>query len=92
MRERVSDRSRAALLRLSSLPALAVPVVVLVLMLVGLTAPLFLAMPALLVILAFVCWLAYLSWPVLETGARVLRGVLIGAVLIALLGRISGWL
>jgi len=79
------------LVRLSSLPPIFVPVVTLVLMLVGLTAPLFLAIPALLVILAFVSWLAYLSWPVLPTGARVLRGVMVGAVVIALVGRISGF-
>ena len=77
---------------MSQLPPLVVPVVMLVLMLVGLMAPLVAAIPALLVILAFVLWLAYLSWPVLDARGRVLRVVLLGAVLFALVGRISGWL
>ena len=77
---------------MSQLPPLVVPAVMLVLMLVGLMAPLAAAIPALLVILAFVLWLAYLSWPVLDTRGRLLRGVLLGAVLFALVGRITGWL
>ena len=91
-REAVSARSRGLLVWMSQLPKLVVPVTMLVLMLVGLMAPLVAAVPALLVILAFVLWLAYLSWPVLDTRGRALRGVLVGAVVFALVGRISGWL
>ena len=91
-REAVSSRSHRGLVRMSQLPPLVVPAVMLVLMLVGLMAPLAAAIPALLVILAFVLWLAYLSWPVLDTRGRLLRGVLLGAVLFALVGRITGWL
>lgn len=91
-RETVSARSRNLLVRLSRLPPLVIPAVMLVLMLAGLMAPFYLALPALLVVAVFVLWLAYLSWPVLDTRARALRGFMLGAVAVALLGRISGWL
>ena len=91
-RGRVNDRSRALLVRLSALPPLLIPGAILLLMLVGLTAPLYAALPALLVIAAFVIWLAYLSWPVLDTKGRLVRGIMVGAVLAALVGRIGGWL
>jgi hypothetical protein len=91
-RERVSTHSRDLLVRLSQLPPLVVPVAVLVLMLLGLMAPLYAAVPALVVVAAFVSWLAYLSWPVLDSRGRLLRGVMLGAVAAALVGRITGWL
>jgi hypothetical protein len=61
-------------------------------MLVGLTATLYLAIPALVVIALFVIWLAYLSWPVLDTGGRLVRGIMLGAVIGAAIARITGWL
>lgn len=88
----VAERSRALLIWLSQLPRLAVPVTMLVLMLVGLMGPLYAAIPALLIVAAFVIWLAYISWPLLDTTGRVLRGVMISAITVALVGRISGWL
>ncbi len=91
-RERVSEVSRQPLVRLSQLPPLAVPTAMLVLMLVGLMAPLYLAVPALVVIAGFVSWLAYLSWPALDGRGRAIRVVLLGAVLVTAVGRISGWL
>lgn len=92
MRAGIAERSRARLVRLSQLPPLVVPAVMLVLMLVGLLAPLYAAIPALLVIAAFVIWLAYISWPVLDSGGRTLRIVMVGAVASAFVGRITGWL
>lgn len=79
-------------MRLSQLPPLAVPATMLVLMLLGLMAPLVIAVPALLVVAAFVLWLAFLSWPVLDNRGRLMRGILIGAVVSALVGRVTGWL
>ena len=77
---------------LSRLPPLAVPVAMLLLMLVGLSAPLILALPALLIAAAFIGWLAALSWPVLNSGGRLLRAVMLGLVVGAGVGRITGWL
>lgn len=91
-REQVNKRSRGLLTRLSRLPPLVIPVVVLVLMLVGLTAPLYLAVPALIVIVTFVIWLAYLSWPALDNRKRIVRGILLAAVVALALGRVTGWL
>jgi hypothetical protein len=64
----------------------------LVLMLVGLTAPLPFALPALAIAAAFVAWLAYLSWPVLSSGGRLLRITMICLVVGAGVARASGWL
>jgi hypothetical protein len=64
----------------------------LVLMLVGLSTPLPVALPALAIAAAFVAWLAYLSWPVLSSGGRALRIVMIGLVVGAAVGRVAGWL
>jgi hypothetical protein len=91
-RARLSARSRDLLLRLSQLPPLVVPGAVLVLMLLGLMSPLYVAIPALVLVGAFVLWLAYLSWPVLDSRGRLLRGVMVGAVAAALIGRLTGWL
>jgi hypothetical protein len=91
-REQVSARSRNVLARLAALPPLVIPGLMLVLMLVGLTAPLPVAVTALVIIAAFVSWLAYLSWPVLDTRGRLLRGVMGVAIAVALVGRLTGWL
>ena len=91
-RERVSELSREPLVRLSQLPTLVVPSTMLVLMLVGLMAPLYLALPALVVIAGFVSWLAYLSWPVLDPRSRTIRAILLAAVVLTVVGRVSGWL
>jgi hypothetical protein len=91
-RVKVAEHSRGLLVRLSQLPPLVVPVVTLVLMLIGLLAPLYVAVPALVLVAAFVLWLAYISWPALDSGGRMLRLVMVAAIAVALVGRISGWL
>lgn len=91
-RERLSAHSRGLLVRLAQLPPLVIPGAVLVFMLLGLLSPLYVAIPALIVVGTFVVWLAYLSWPVLDSRGRLVRGVMVGAVAAALLGRITGWL
>jgi hypothetical protein len=84
--------SRALLVRLAGLPSYTVPGAMLVLMVVGLSAPLPLAVPALVIAGLFVLWLAYLSWTVIDAKGRLLRGVMIGLVVGALIGRITGFL
>ncbi|MBA2559988.1 MAG: hypothetical protein H0V07_08890 [Propionibacteriales bacterium] len=92
VRGAVNERSRAILLRLSRLPPLVIPGLVLVLMLVGLTGPRAFAVPCLVVIAVFVGWLAYLSWPILTMRARLLRCLLVGIVVGSVVARIWGWL
>ncbi len=64
----------------------------LALMLVGMLSPLWLALPAFALVAAFVSWLAALSWPVLDTRGKLLRGLVLGLVLGAAVGRARGWL
>ncbi len=91
-REAVNQRSRGVLVKLSHLPALVVPGLVLVLMVVGLSAPLPVALPALALIAVFVAWLAYISWPILRTRGRFTRGLMLGIVLGSAVARVQGWL
>jgi hypothetical protein len=65
---------------MARLPMWAMPVVILLLMVVGLSAPLGYAVPALVLVAAFIGWLAYLSWPVLTPRGRLLRAVMIALV------------
>ncbi len=88
----VSERSRAVLLRLSRLPRLTIPLAVLFLMVVGLSAPLIAALPAFALLAAFVGWLAYLSWPALDTRARLVRGFVLAVVVGSAVAQIGGWL
>lgn len=91
-RAQVARRSQSLIIRLSQLPRLVIPVTMLVLMLIGLMAPLPLALPALALIVVFVLWLAYISWPALDNRGRLLRGIMLGAVVGAAVGRAVGWL
>lgn len=80
-RKGVEDASRPLLVRLSAMPRLVVPFGTLVLVALGLFAPLPIALPALALVFFFFAWIAYLSWPVVPTGGKVLRGVMLGLVL-----------
>ncbi|HSU37530.1 MAG TPA: DUF6703 family protein [Propionibacteriaceae bacterium] len=73
LRTRVERVSRPALIRLQRLPKLLVPLATVALVLVGVLAPLPVGLAALTVVWLFVAWIAYLSWPVVGTGGRVLR-------------------
>lgn len=88
----IAQRSRGLLVRLSKLPPLVVPGLMLVLMLLGLAAPLYVALPALAIVALFVGWLAFLSWPVLDLKGRFTRGLMLGLVLGAGVARATGWL
>lgn len=80
-RTAVNERSRPLLAALSRLPRIVVSAVVLLLMVVGLAAPLAFALPAFALLAAFVGWLAYLSWPALDTRGRLVRALLLAVVL-----------
>jgi hypothetical protein len=62
----------------------------LVLMVTGLSAPLAYAAPALLVVGAFIVWLAYLSWPILTPQGRLLRAVMVAIVFGSIVARFAG--
>jgi hypothetical protein len=79
-RKQIEDLSRPTLVKLSTMPKLVVPLGTLVLVVLGLFAPLPIALPALALVFVFFVWIAYLSWPVVSTGGKVLRGVMLGLV------------
>jgi hypothetical protein len=60
------------------------------LMLIGLSAPLVVALPALAVAAAFVLWLAALSWPALDAKGRLVRGLMFGLIVGAGAARVFG--
>ena len=92
LRMAVADRSRGVVVWLARRPPLLIPAVMLALMLIGLVvSTLAIAVPALALVVVFVGWLAFLSWPVLAPGQRAIRVVMIGVVLFAALGRVAGW-
>ncbi|WP_433497255.1 DUF6703 family protein [Sphaerimonospora sp. CA-214678] len=70
-------KSAAPLVFLFQLPRWVLPVVMVVLLLVGLVVPDWRGALAVLPVLAFVVWLAYLSWPSLRAGGRLLRVALV---------------
>ena len=83
------SRSAVMLARMQAMPRLTMPAVTLVLFLVGAFAPLGFAAPALVLLIAFVGWLASLSWPVLDRPARLIRVLAIGALVGLLVSRVA---
>ncbi|GAA3615989.1 DUF6703 family protein [Microlunatus ginsengisoli] len=77
----VENGSRRLLTRLHGLPRLLIPLATGILFAVGVLAPPAIGIAALAVILVFVGWLAYLSWPVVSTGGKLMR--LLMVVLVA---------
>jgi hypothetical protein len=75
LRRAVELKSAAPLVFLFHLPRWLAPVVLVVLMLTGLVLPDWRGGVALLPVLGFVTWLAYLSWPSLALRGRLLRVV-----------------
>ena len=73
-RIRVERVSRPALIRLQRLPKLLVPLGTVLLVLVGVLAPLPVGLVALAVVWFFVAWIAYLSWPVADRSSPPTRG------------------
>jgi uncharacterized protein DUF6703 len=80
LRTRVETVSRPLLVRLTSVPRLVVPLVTVALVAVGMLAPLPVALVALALVVLFVAWIAYLAWPVVSTGGKILRLVMVALV------------
>lgn len=81
--------SAPALLWLSARPKVLLPVVTVVLLVVGLAAPVDVGVPVLLLLVLLICWLSYLSWPTIDRVPRLLRLATVGLLLVAALGRIT---
>jgi hypothetical protein len=73
LRQKIEQRSAAPLVFLFQLPRWIAPVALVVLLLVGFAVPSFWGGLAVLPVLGFVGWLAYMSWPSLGVGGRILR-------------------
>ncbi len=90
LRGAVERRSAPLLVWLSSKPKLLLPLLSLALLIGGFAAPLAVAVPMLVVLLAVIGWLTYLSWPAVQGGGRVVRVVTLVLVALALLSRMAG--
>ena len=84
LRAEVERRSGTLLAWLSLRPRPLLPAVVLVLLLASAVLPVALAAVCLVLVLLVVGWLSYLSWPLLQPRAKVLR--LLVLVLLVFLG------
>jgi hypothetical protein len=89
-RARVQQRSYAALTRLHAMPRWTVPVATVVLVFVGLYAGPVLGGICLLVVAAFLGWLAYLAWPQMGGGGRVSRCLVLGVLAGFAVARLTG--
>jgi hypothetical protein len=78
----VERASRPLLVRLHQLPRPVVPLLTVVLIAVGVLGPLPLGVAALAVVAVFVAWIAYLSWPVVSAGGRLVRLFMVVLVLL----------
>jgi hypothetical protein len=84
------SRSAVVLQRLSRLPKLLVPALVLGLTLAGLAAPPLVAVPCLLLVAAFLAWLGAMSWPVLDPFGRLMRVLTVTLLVGAAAARSAG--
>ena len=87
---RPPSRSAVALQRLSRLPKLLVPAVVLAMTVAGLAAPPVVAVPCLLLVAAFLAWLGAMSWPVLDPFGRLMRVLTVTLLVGAAVARGAG--
>ncbi|MEU7853925.1 DUF6703 family protein [Nonomuraea sp. NPDC049141] len=83
LRKSVEERSATPLAFLyTQVPKWAAPAALVVLLLAGFAVNNWLGGVAVLPVLAFVGWLAYLSWPSLSVGGRLLRVVMLAFLLV----------
>ncbi len=82
LRRKVERLSAAPLVFLFQLPRWLPPVALVVLLLAGLAAPSLWGGLAVLPVIAFVGWLAYMSWPSLGAKGRILRIALLTFLLL----------
>jgi hypothetical protein len=86
----VERRSAPLLVWLSQRPKVLLPLGSLALLVGGFVAPLWLALPLLLLLLLVVGWLTYLSWPAVHGRGRLVRVATLLLLLLALVSRVAG--
>ncbi|GAA3445322.1 DUF6703 family protein [Planomonospora venezuelensis] len=91
LRRRVERLSAAPMVFMFRLPRWIVPVILVVLLLAGFAVPSFWGGLAALVVAGFVGWLAYMSWPSLGAGGRILRVALLTFLLLLVADRFGAF-
>ncbi|MFI6498305.1 DUF6703 family protein [Nonomuraea typhae] len=92
VRKKVEERSATPMAYLfTQVPRWIVPVVMVVLLLAGFAVQGWLGGVAVLPVIAFVGWLAYLSWPSLRTGGRLLRVAMLTFLLLVAASRFGAF-
>ena len=87
-RREVARLSAPVLRWLSQRPKILLPVLSVLLLVGGLTLPVAIGVPLLVLLVLIVAWLSYLSWPVVEGRARIIRLVLLGLLVLAVVRRL----
>lgn len=88
LRKEVERVSRPLLVRLSSLPKFVVPIFTIALLAIGVLAPTVIGVIALVLVLLWMGWLAYLSWPAVGTGPKLMRLATVALLAIAVVVRL----
>ncbi|WP_152360474.1 DUF6703 family protein [Microlunatus speluncae] len=88
LRQSMERISRPALVRLTALPRLVVPLVTLALVAVGAFAPLPIAIPAFVLVFLFIAWISYLSWPAVTTSGKIIRAIMLVLIIILTITRL----
>ena len=88
-RQEVARLSAPVLRWLSQRPKLLLPLVSVALLLGGFALPAAVGVPLLVALLLIVAWLSYLSWPLVQGPARLIRVVLLGMLVVAIAGRMA---
>ena len=81
-RRSLEQRSARPLVVLHQLPVWVIPIVLTALLITGLTVPGWPGAVALVLVAAFLGWLAAVSWPRLAPGSRLLRVAAVAGVLV----------
>jgi hypothetical protein len=89
LRQRITKVSYPYVAKLHAAPKLTLPGITLVLALAGVFAPVVVAVPALVLLALLLGWLAFLSWPVVTTGPKLLRLFSILVILLFAVSRIA---
>ena len=84
LRLQVEQVSRPLLVRLTQLPKLVIPLLTIVVLGIGVLAPLPIGIPALALVLLWMVWLGYLAWPAVGAGGRALRVATVAILAVAI--------
>ncbi|WP_061294563.1 DUF6703 family protein [Herbidospora cretacea] len=91
LRKTVETRSAPLLVFLYQLPKIVLPIVLVAFFIGGFAFPDWRGGLCMLPVIAFTGWLAYLSWPSLRVGSRVLRLALLAFLLAVAVTRFGGF-